>query len=242
MKKKEEKNRKKQRRIGIYEPIEHRYYIFSEGEETEPNYINGFKESIESNPIYQHIVYIHCEGTGRETLNVVKEAEKFVSQKKLTSGEIWCLFDKDSFPPEQFNAACERIEKLNMEGGSLRYHAGWSNECFEYWFVLHFSNYTTNSTRKEYFENLNRIFRRKLKKDYSKNDIKIWKELQEIGSPKNAIKYAQKQMEHFAGCKADQCAPATQVFLLVSELARYLPTEFKTNFIDLEGGEIDENV
>lgn len=100
MTKRTDTNRKKPRRMGIYEPIEHRYYVFCEGEETEPNYINGFKASIESNPIYQHTVYIHCEGTGRETLNVVKEAEKYVSQKKLTSGEIWCLYDKDAFPTE----------------------------------------------------------------------------------------------------------------------------------------------
>lgn len=30
----------------------------------------------------------------------------------------------------------ERVEKLNLENSELQYHAVWSNECIEVWFIL----------------------------------------------------------------------------------------------------------
>ena len=232
MSKKGEKNRKRPRRVGIYEEIKHRYYIFCEGTETEPNYFAGFKKTIESNPIYKNAVYLYCKGTGRETVNIVKEAEKYVTQNTLTFGDVWCIYDKDDFPADQFNAASKYIAELNTSNKSITYHAGWSNESFEYWFILHFSYYTSNNTRKEFVDSLNQEFKTRLKKSYTKNDPSIWQELLEIGDPKNAIKYTEKQMRKFDGCIDSQCAPATKAYLLVKELARYLPEEIKDHFID----------
>jgi len=60
----------KSRKVSIYEPIK-KYYIFCEGEKTEPLYFSGFKKAIETNPIYEDRVIIHIEGTGRETVRVI---------------------------------------------------------------------------------------------------------------------------------------------------------------------------
>ena len=35
---------------------EYQYYIFCEGQQTEPQYFNGFKRSIEENPVYKDMV------------------------------------------------------------------------------------------------------------------------------------------------------------------------------------------
>ena len=59
----------KNRKANLYEPI-NKYYIFCEGEKTEPNYFLGFKKAIETNPIYEDRVIIHIEGTGSETIRV----------------------------------------------------------------------------------------------------------------------------------------------------------------------------
>ncbi|MDD3278320.1 MAG: hypothetical protein PHG16_05470 [Lachnospiraceae bacterium] len=48
---------KKKRRKEYLEKKEHRYYIFCEGEQTEPQYFNGFKRLIEDNPIYKDMVW-----------------------------------------------------------------------------------------------------------------------------------------------------------------------------------------
>ena len=42
---------KKKRRQEYLEQKEFRYYIFCEGQQTEPQYFNGFKKYIESNPM-----------------------------------------------------------------------------------------------------------------------------------------------------------------------------------------------
>jgi hypothetical protein len=48
---------KKKRRQEYLEQKEYCYYIFCEGERTEPNYFRGFKRYIENNPIYRNISY-----------------------------------------------------------------------------------------------------------------------------------------------------------------------------------------
>ena len=47
---------KKQRRQEHLELKKYRYYIFCEGQQTEPQYFSGFKKMIEDNPIYRDMV------------------------------------------------------------------------------------------------------------------------------------------------------------------------------------------
>lgn len=98
---------KKKRRAEYLEKKEHRYYIFCEGEQTEPLYFKGFKELIESNPIYKNMVLLEIEPCGAETMRVIGEAEKYVKKHQIKKGQIWCVYDKDSFPAERFNGVAE---------------------------------------------------------------------------------------------------------------------------------------
>ena len=50
-KRSEKNNWKKKRRQEYLEKKEFRYYIFCEGQSTEPFYFQGFKQNIEDNPI-----------------------------------------------------------------------------------------------------------------------------------------------------------------------------------------------
>jgi hypothetical protein len=49
-------NRKKTRKVGYLSTVQNKYYLFCEGEKTEPIYFQGFKEAITKNPIYKIIV------------------------------------------------------------------------------------------------------------------------------------------------------------------------------------------
>ncbi|MCX4379419.1 MAG: RloB domain-containing protein [Lachnospiraceae bacterium] len=44
------------------------------------------------------------------------------------------------------------MDRLNLENSELQYHAAWSNECIEFWFILHFAYYTSNNHRSEYIK------------------------------------------------------------------------------------------
>lgn len=221
---------KKQRAINRYEKAEHRYYIFCEGQRTEPDYFEGLKRDIEKNPIYKNMVMITIEGCQAETLRVVDAAEKYVKKNKLQKGQIYCVYDKDSFPPEHFNEAANKINQLNKNHSDIQYHAAWSNECFELWFILHFANYTSNNGRQHYIEFLNREFKKRNLGKYDKT-ADNYVILNEHGNPKNAIRYAENLLKEGEGLTPAESAPATKVHELVKELAKYLPDGLKEKYL-----------
>ncbi len=102
-------------------------------------------------------------------MRVIGMAENYVKKNKIKKGQIWCVYDKDSFPSEHFNGVVERAESLNKENPELQYHAAWSNECIEFWFLLHFAYYTANNHRTEYISFLNEKFRELGIGKYQKN-------------------------------------------------------------------------
>lgn len=223
---------RKQRLQAHLEQKLYRYYIFCEGEKTEPLYFDGFKSLIEDNPIYREMVLIEIEPCGAETLRVVQQAEKYVEKHNIEKGQIWCVYDKDSFPAEHFNAAQQRIEELNQQSdNNLEYHAAWSNECIEFWFLLHFVYYTANNSRSEYIKTLNHQYSKCGLMGYKKNDKETFSNLLTYGSPKAAIRNAIKILQGNGYRTPSQIAPGTKVYELVIELAKYLPEEVRERFI-----------
>ena len=110
---------KKERRQQYLELKEYRYYIFCEGEQTEPQYFTGFKRLIEDNPIYKDMVLIEIEPCAAETMRVIGMAERYVKENNIQKGQVWCVYDKDSFPAEHFNGVAERVNKLNKNNPEL---------------------------------------------------------------------------------------------------------------------------
>ena len=223
---------KKRRRQEYLELKQYRYYIFCEGQQTEPQYFDGFKKLIEDNPIYRDMVLIEIEPCQAETMRVIGMAEDYVKKNRIQKGQIWCVYDKDSFPPERFNGVVERAENLNKENPELQYHTAWSNECIEFWFLLHFAYYTANNHRTEYIAFLNDKFRDLGIGKYQKNMKNIFDILIEYGDPKLAIRYAKRIIKEGVGKTPTEIAPGTKVYELVEELVKYLPEAIQMQFED----------
>ena len=221
---------KKKRRQEHLEKREYRYYIFCEGQQTEPLYFEGFKRLIEDNPIYRDMVLIEIEPCQAETMRVIGMAEQYVKKNKIQKGQIWCVYDKDSFPASNFNSVSDRAERLSQEKPELQYRAAWSNECIEFWFLLHFAYYTSNNHRTEYIRFLNEKFRELGLGKYQKNMKDIFDILMKEGSPKLAIRYAKRIMKDGQGRAPAEIAPGTKVYELVEELVKYLPENKKEMF------------
>ena len=221
---------KKKRRQEYLEMKQYRYYIFCEGQQTEPLYFAAFKKLIEENPIYKEMVLIEIEPCQAETMRVIGMAEDYVKKNKIKKGQIWCVYDKDSFPPERFNGVVERAESLNKENPELQYCTAWSNECIEFWFLLHFAYYTANNHRTEYIAFLNDKFKEFGIGKYQKNMNNIFEILMEYGNPKLAIRYAKRIIKDGTGKTPTEIAPGTKVYELVEELAKYLPEEQRSMF------------
>ena len=222
---------RKKRRQEYLEMKEYRYYIFCEGEQTEPLYFDGFKKLIEENPIYKDMVSIEIEPCGAETMRVIGQAEKYVKDNQISKGQIWCVYDKDSFPAKDFNGVVSRAESLNKENPLIQYHAAWSNECIEFWFLLHFAYYTSNNHRTAYISFLNEKYKKLGVDRYQKNDKDTFEILMSRGNPKLASRYAKRIVAEHEGLSPADIAPGTKVYELVEELAKYLPEEVRDRFI-----------
>lgn len=224
-------NRKRSRHIEYLEPAGEKIFIFCEGEQTEPLYFKGFEKAIKDNAIYKNVVHIYVKGVGAETLRVIDEAERFVRENQLKDAKIWCVYDKDSFPSQNFNAVSERAKVLNDQQDDVVYHVAWSNQCIEYWFILHFEFYIADNHRKDYCKFLDSKFRDFGCPKYTKNNKDLFNIMTTEGNPKQAIRWAEKRMEECAGKTDTLSAPATKVHLLVKELAKYLPDNIRSKYI-----------
>lgn len=177
------------------------------------------------------MVLIEIEPCQAETLRVIGMAERYVKNNKIQKGQIWCVYDKDSFPAADFNGVVQRAERLNKENPDLQYHAAWSNECIEFWFLLHFAYYTSNNHRTEYIGFLNDKFATLGLGKYQKNMKDIFEILMTKGNPQLAIRYAKRIIKNEEGKTPTEIAPGTKVYELVEELAKYLPEEIQDRFI-----------
>ena len=205
-------------------PLPRPFYLFCEGAVTEANYFRGFQRALDQEPVYRGMLTIvPCASN---TTQIVREAERYAEKHLLAEGEIWCVFDKDDFPVERFNQAVQLTEDLTAASAGVSFHAAWSNECFEIWFVLHFADYRSNNHREQYLHFLKKKLGR-----YRKNQEDLFDRLLEKGDPRLAIRYARRILEESAGRPPGEIAPGTTVFRLVEELAAYLPEDLRNRFL-----------
>lgn len=224
-------NKKRSRKIEHIELAGERFYVFCEGIQTEPLYFQGFEKAIKSNAIYKNIVHVQVEGVGADTMRVIHSAEAYVRDNGIENANIWCVYDKDSFPKQDFNAVSQRAETLNNQQNRVRYFVAWSNECIEYWFILHFAYYDSNNPRKDYRKFLHAKFKELGWTRYEKNNEELFEIMTNKGNPKQAIRHAERRLAECRGKSDTASVPATKVHLLVKELAKYLPDDMRNRYL-----------
>ena len=201
--------------------------IICEGEKTEPNYFNWWRKQLENirsaaktKPTGRIDVNIFSDtidikGEGRSTRSLVKQAIILKNLAPIDYKQIWCVFDRDSFTPNDYNAA---IEMAHAE----EFHVAFSNEAFEFWYLLHFDFFDTGVSRSQYKQMLTD----RLGETYQKNDSDMYEKLLKHSGAdqKQAIKNAKKlykQMGSDARNYAD-FNPSTTVFKLVESLNKHV--------------------
>lgn len=195
------------------ESIEERKYflIVCEGERTEPQYFNYFKEILPR----QLLKTIEITGEGDNTINIVKKAielrnERLANIVLPNFDEVWAVYDKDDFPATRYNGAIQLAKNNSINSGH-------SNQSFELWYVLHFQYLQSNLHRSDYIK----ILTKKLGFKYEKKDSKVVKYLFEKCDVKQAIQWAKQLEELHIDQSAEQTCPSTQVYKLVEQLLAY---------------------
>ena len=83
------------RKINVKDTIQ-RFLIVCEGARTEPIYFKSFR-------VPKEVISVDIHGTGYNTISLVQRAIELRNDEDYD--QVWCVFDRDIFPPQNFNAA-----------------------------------------------------------------------------------------------------------------------------------------
>ena len=131
------------RRQGVRE-VKQSFLIVCEGEKTEPDYFKAFRMTAAT---------IKAVGQAMNTMTLVNKAisiREADQKRKRVYDQCWVVFDRDDFPAKDFNQAIQLAEKNG-------FHVAYSNQAFEYWFLLHFNLYTGAIHRNQYKDMLTKL-------------------------------------------------------------------------------------
>ncbi len=198
------------------------HLIVAEGEKTEPNYFEGLKREI--NKKYPNRISIQIEGIGQgsNTLTLLERAQQIVKASVIDYKHVWLVYDKDDFPKDDFDNTFFKCKELsgeydeNQESDKITYHALWSNECIEYWFLLHFNYLDSALHRSEYIPLLTKW----LDIEYKKNRDDIYDLLKP--NLDMAITNAKNILNNYKEQPPSKCTPGTTVYEIFEKLRSYL--------------------
>lgn len=111
------------------------HLIVSEGTNTEPAYFEAIRDII--NGQYREKVQLDIWGEGNNTIYLFEKAKRRAEESPNGYRHVWVIYDTDDFPAEHVDkvvALCRENSTAERE-----YHAIWSNQCIELWYLLHFS-------------------------------------------------------------------------------------------------------
>ena len=181
-----------------------RVLIVGEDAKSSCLYFQGFK-------VDARRVEILTLGAGMNTDSLVRHAVDMGARAKRDGrpfNQIWCVFDRDSFPAQNFNRAFQLAENHGIS-------VAWANEAFELWYLLHFNYVTAGISRTEYGSRLCELLGCK----YDKADAQIYARLesQQPTAIKNALRL-ERHWSEMGGCNPEKSNPSTSVHRLVEFL------------------------
>lgn len=193
------KNIRNLKRRKNFKPIRKNFLIVCEGEKTEPNYFSNFR-------VPKRVFDV--VGIGANTESLVKKAIELKNNATISYDDVWCVFDKDSFPAQNFNNAFILAKRNNI-------NIAYSNEAFEIWYLLHFHFHDAATSRTQY----KTMLTARLGFPYKKNDPYMYDHLHSFQEA--AIQNAINLLNSYANHSPVDDNPSTSVHILVQELNKY---------------------
>ncbi|NEQ39045.1 MAG: RloB domain-containing protein [Okeania sp. SIO3I5] len=181
--------------------IQERFLIVCEGTKTEPNYFKSF-------PVPKDVIEIDVRGVGKNTISLVKEAIE-IKKEDNDYDQIWCVFDRDSFPVKNFKEAINYAQNNDIK-------VAYSNQAFELWYLLHFNYRDTAMSRTQY----KKLLTKNMNQKYEKNSDEMYEIL--ASRQPQAIKNAERLLEQYNPPDPANNNPSTTVHLLVKQLNRFV--------------------
>ena len=182
------------------------YYIVTDADETEKNYLEGLRDSIPD------------ELNGKIVIKVAKSRtvdliDKCKSESALYPqySEPWIVFDRDQV--KDFDGIIQRAKKEGIR-------VGWSNPCVEIWFNAYFGNMSNHVDSVTCCKEFEKVYKKRTGQKYEKSSKDIYKKLNEHGNQYTAIKISEqkrKELKEIGLTKPSKMIPCTTVDILVNE-------------------------
>lgn len=213
-----------------FRPRKYEYHILivCEDENTEPAYFGRFKAKFER-LLPKKTVFLFAKGTGRNSLGVVNYAvemrRKMREDENLTFEQTWAVFDKDDLDLSPGSRA--NFEEAFKVGESAGVSIAYSNECFELWLLLHFTDVSDEQPipRKDLYAMLEAMIQKCADPQfkYEHGNAAVLNYVQQYGNEAMAIQRAEtldiKQVNK--GFAPIERNPDTRVYKLVQELTAW---------------------
>ena len=185
------------------------YFIVTDTNETEENYMYGLRDSLPKE-LQGRIVIKVSKAKTDEMVTACKEQASLEPQY----GEPWIVFDRDRVI--RFN---EIIAQAKREG----VHVGWSNPCIEIWFDAYFGKMHPYHDSVACCREFGITFEKKTGQEYQKSNRQIYDLLSRYGNEDEAILIAENRLQQYLRdgiCKPSEMCPCTTVQHLVDEIKR----------------------
>ena len=205
------------KRVERKKPIQPEYHlIVTEGTDTEPSYFDAIRNKI--NLHFHDRIALDVHGEGDNTVNLFERAKDRVARSAVIYRHVWVVYDTDDFPADNVDRVLDLCEHASTE--ETEFHALWSNQCIELWFLLHFSFMHSDLHRHEYWPKLTECLTSIGAGEYRKNREDMFYLLQP--RMEDVIRNAKALARLNADKKPSQSAPGTTVYLLIEKLLPYL--------------------
>lgn len=206
-----------QKRRDVRKNIHPEYHlIVTEGTKTEPQYFYAIKKRI--NESYNERIQLEVFGEGDNTISLFEKAKKRAEENPNGYKHIWVVYDTDDFPKDKIDVVPELCK--NHSTGERQYHAVWSNQCIELWYLLHFSFMHSDIHRDEYFPKLDECLKAINAGRYKKNRDDMFYVLHPY------LEYAianAKKLEAINESKSpSNSAPGTKIYEFIEKVKMYL--------------------
>lgn len=163
-------------------------------------------------------MHLDIAGEGNNTLNLfVAARQKAVGNANIYK-HVWVVYDADDFPAGSIDKTADLCRQYSND--ETEYHAIWSNQCIELWYLLHFSFMQSDLHRSEYWPKLSEWLKNIGQDKYLKNRDDMFEVLRPFMDI--AIANAKRLEKNNEGKNPSKSSPGTKVYVLVDKLRTYL--------------------
>ena len=157
------------------------YIILTDTDETEANYLNGFRNALPEE-VKSRIVIKVLKAKTEDLVSACEENAAMVPQY----GQPWIVFDRDRVV---------NFDGIIAEARRKEIGVGWSNPCLEIWFDAYFGTMHSYQDSVTCCSKFSETFERKTGHEYKKDNAQIYEFLARFGDEENAIKIANRRLD-----------------------------------------------